>query len=212
MVILKAILLLCLPLFWYGRYDVRLWMATTILWLILKRWGESMKLSGIVLVAVVICLGSLRVNSIWTSKNSIDRERLVWNSEVFERQRVLQTKETMYLPYRLRDVVWGKSLYIYRIAGNSLRLVNVTELLDILWPVGFAGVVIGLGVMPRRWGLWLAVGLLASGMNKYPDKFYSWYMLWPVLYILIERGLKKLSKTTVVVLLILSSTWGVLSK
>jgi len=167
----------------------------------------------IVAVALVLLLwGTLITNNILTFPIKPDRERLIFNDRVTQEKILYHQKDARYVPYKLRLVLFNKSVYFYSFFTTVANFLTLKNLYDTILLVNIYPLITGsLWVVKNKRepingailiGLFLTFVVIS--INTSPDKFGSLFIASPLIFYLVVSGLQKVNKNIYLVLLIFS--------
>ncbi len=161
---------------------------------------------------LLLLWGTMISNSILTFPVKLNRERLIFNDRVTQEKILYHQKDARYVPYRLRQVLFNQSVYIYSLftsVANFLTLKNLydTLLLANIYPL-ITGSLRAIKNKKNSLNRTVLFGLLLTfviiGINRSPDKFSSLFMASPLIFYLIISGIQKVNTNIYAVLFIIS--------
>jgi hypothetical protein len=130
--------------------------------------------------------------------NLPDISQLITKSEPIKNYIIQHQKDTVFLPYKARLLIYNPLTYIYYGLGNMLHLVTLGNLIDVILLVNIYPLIMGfVKQIKEKKDIWFWIFLTASliiiGLDKSPDKFNSLYFLSPILIWLTTKGLEKIN-------------------
>lgn len=141
--------------------------------------------------------------------NKINSSNLIFNTTAYQESFTFFQKDAMYIPYKLRLLVYNQSVYIYSIFTNAFKLFSLNNLYDILLIANIYPFIYGLYLSFKSKNNWflllgLSIIFLIVGISKSPDKFNSLYFISPLFLYFILVGFKKINFKIYSLLLLIS--------
>lgn len=184
-------------------------LLISILWLLGIKFSK-LKIIFYSLILFLFIYGTLVNGSIAYLNGTFDHERLLFSDQISKNIVVNRQEDALFLPYRLRPIVYNSSIFIYSALEKIFQLISLKTIYDILllaniYPL-IIGIVTELKIKKQNWFLYLnliiTLGLI--GINRSPDKFNSFYYAAPMFLYLILAGFKKINLKIYSFLLLLS--------
>ena len=103
-----------------------------------------------------------------------------WQDEVYQQKIVETAKEGNYLPYRIRKMLWNRTV---------IAKTMVERMGNLLWFGNFCGlgaVSAGWGILKKKWKevVFFIFGVILIGIEKDPNPgYYFWFLLPTVLLV-----------------------------
>jgi hypothetical protein len=164
----------------------------------------------IILIALGLFFwGNLLGAKIINWPNFPDRSQLITGIEPIKTYMLLHQKDTVFLPYKTRLLIYNPLIYVYYGLGNVLHLITFGNLADVILLANIYPLIMGFWKkIKEKKNIWfwifLVVGLVTIAIDKSSDKFNSLYFLSPILVYLIVNGLEKINRKIYLGLLIIT--------
>jgi len=200
-----------LPVYWHYISNTSVYVSVFALLLILL---TQFKFKNRILAFLIIIgsfIFSLYANNLIIFPFKFLKEMLIfsdrWTNEAIS---TLQ-KEALYLPYKIRYLVFNKSVYIYSLIANVAELFTLKNLSDILllaniYPL-LAGFIKILKTPPEDkaifYGYIISV-LLAASLTRSANNLIPFLSLSPYFLLFILTGFKEVNRKIYFLLIILS--------
>jgi hypothetical protein len=200
-----------IPLFSFYPQNLKILIISIFLLTLLLIY---FKFRNITLGLLTICLVfffALYISKIVNFPFSISKDLLIY-SDRWSNQAIssLQT-EALYLPYKLRYLVFNKSIYIYTLMSNIAELFTIKNICGILLLANIYPLLRGLTSYFKNrykkglifYGYPLAV-LLATGISRSANNTATFLLLSPYLLLFTLLGYEKINRKIYFLLIILS--------
>lgn len=165
-------------------------------------WQFTGKIKDILIICWLIISSLNLLNSIelFDYANYFNQERLFFNDPQIRLDIERMQREAMYLPYRLRRVIFSSGVYVYRWLSNTMNFWRIGNYYDSFGILGVVCLVYGLGEIIKRQKadkiiilLCLAVTGLVAGLSRYDVKSNGWYPLMALFLGIEINGIKKMA-------------------
>jgi len=145
-------------------------------------------------------VGTLYTTRVITKEMTVDKVKLIFDMPTISDSIKKHQSDAIYIPYKLRLVLFNGSVYIYQILRNiahfwSLDNINKIVLLANLYPI-----ILGLKQLinkQKKLFLILLFGLVVNsvviGLNKMVDARGSTYLILPILIYFFIKGIGKVN-------------------
>jgi hypothetical protein len=181
------------------------------LWLIASKFTKVRNIF-IAVGFVSLLWGTLISNNILTFPSILNRDRLIFNDRVSQEKISYHQKDARYVPYRVRLILFNKSINIYSFFSSIFHFLTLKNLYDTLLLANIYPLVVGViqacKNRTRSFNgntlLALLLTFMIVGLNRSPDKFNSLFIAAPLFLYLIYLGLQKINKNIYIVLFIFS--------
>lgn len=147
----------------------------------IKGWLKYGLITGWLIIG---CLNLLNSIELFDYVNNFNQERLFFNDPQIRLDIDRMQREAMYLPYRLRGVIFSSGVYVYRWLSNTINFWRAGNYYNSYGILGVVCLVYGLREIIKRQNtdkiiilLCLAVTGLAAGLSRYDVKSNGWYPL-----------------------------------
>lgn len=156
--------------------------------------------------------GTLLSNQIFSTPFTPNYERLIWRVPTLNQSIINHQKDALYLPYRLRLLIFNKSVFIYTFFNQIAKLLTLRNLYDTILLANIYSLSRGVSIVyENRNKLTNKIALMVmlftltvAGINTSPDKFNSLFMALPFIIYLIVSGFEKINKKVYIALFIIS--------
>lgn len=125
---------------------------------------------------------------------NINKERWAWNILEVNRQIEQTSLEATYLPYRIRDLVFGKWYYLVLVFSNYFHIVNLTNQI-IVWGWWNLPIFI-LGFSKKNLTNLIAVMLILAGsafLRSFDSKS-TYYLVLPLALVIYWSGIERIKR------------------
>lgn len=161
---------------------------------------KFIKFGFFLLFLLIIFVGTLYTTRVITKEMTVDKVKLIFDMPTISDSIKKHQSDAIYIPYKLRLVLFNGSVYIYQILRNiahfwSLDNINKIVLLANLYPI-----ILGLKQLinkQKKLFLILLFGLVVNsvviGLNKMVDARGSTYLILPILIYFFIKGIGKVN-------------------
>ena len=204
-----------MPITWFHSRDLLVVSALGLMVTaeILMVWKDNWITKTVsILMLLVLFLGSMHSGEVFNWPWSYNYERVLVNQPYIKDQIQTQQNEAMYLPFRLRPMVFNKDVYIYDVLGNIFGFMSLNNLARVFLLANIYPFIYGLIESVKNINKWstkinlvaLGVGLFCAGLNRTPDKLNYFYLLTPVVVYFMWIGFKKVNLKIYSILMVIS--------
>lgn len=205
------ILFALIPLFYYlpNHYLISLLPLFSLVFLYLYNKFPSRYL--IIIWGISLFFGNLYSSGLIEYPFKIQSSQLIFNSPEINYNIQRHQQDALFIPYRVRLLVYSQLIYIYAFLTNLFNFLNLKNLYDILlianiYPF-FTGIYILIKQKSRFKDICLTAFLITAltvGIDRSSENFKSLYLLGPIFIYLILLGSQIISRKIYVVFWILS--------
>jgi hypothetical protein len=172
---------------------------------------EIKKISLAFVLFGVVMLGGFLTTRVVSKNFSIDKVKLISDMPSIRDAVAQHQKDALYVPYKIRLIIFNKSIYVYQVLRNIANFWNLDNFNKIFLWGNFYPIILGLRTLwlKQRDKFWICIsglsaGSLVIGLNKMTDaRGASWFML-PIFVYLFFKGIKKINKKVYACLLAIS--------
>jgi hypothetical protein len=168
----------------------------------------------VILIALGLFVwGNLLGAKIINWPNSFDISQPITGIEPIKDYMNQHQKDTVFLPYKVRLLIYNPLIYIYYGLGNMFHLITLGNLASVILWVNIYPLIIGIWEKIKEkkkiwFWIFLTTGLAIIAIDKSNDKFNSLYFLSPILVYLTAKGLEKINVKIYAVLLGVTILFG----
>lgn len=141
----------------------------------------------------------------------IQYQQLIFNSPEVNLHMYRHQQDALFIPYKVRLLVYSQLIYIYAALTNLFNFLNLKNIADVLlianlYPlfVGFINIFKQKGRFREIFLVAFLITALVAGIDRSADKFQSLYLLGPLFIYLILQGAQNINKKLYIILWILS--------
>lgn len=187
------------PILWFKPRAIWLMVAVVILFILW--WGLNktnkiwLKTAMVLTMLALVVMGGFISSEMYIWGSGFNQDRFFWEQADFKNQIFTRENEAMYMPYRLRVIVYKWPIVVNYWLGNAFGLVKINNLIGIVGILNIFPLIYGLICVNKdKWLVygWLTVATLVGAMNRMPDKSNTFYLALPVLVYLIYIGWKRI--------------------
>lgn len=187
------------------------------LYIYLTLWLISIKINNVRNIIIVFGFvsflwGTLISNDIILYPMQLNQERMMITDRVIQDKISYHQKDARYVPYKIRLILFNKSVYLYSALSSIAYFLSLKNLSDTILAANIYPLILGIVALYKNkknifdkavlWGF--IINLFIIGINKSPDKFNSLFMSAPLFLYLIISGFKKINKYIYAILLLVS--------
>lgn len=165
----------------------------------------------LVVWTIVFILGNLYSGEVIKYPFEIQTTQLIFNSPEINYHINRHQEDALYIPYKLRQIIYSQTIYIYALLTNFFDFLNLKNLYQVLLLANLYPLFIGIYKVFRNENRFKSLfivtfvaTILVCGVDRSPDKFQSLYPLSPFLIYLILLGADSINKKLYLFLLLLS--------
>ncbi len=200
-----------IPLFNHNYDLVVTLLAIGLILLLLAYLRTNFKLMLIPVILLYMIASSAYANEIIRLPFVFKTDRLIFNDRWTNQALAETEKEALYLPHRLRSLVFNKSVYLYVLLSKIAELFMLKNLYEILlianlYPL-FSGLIANLKLWNKeKLGIFLSIFLiiLIAVSSNGTNTFNTFILLSPFTIYFILRGFASINKKIYFLLVILS--------
>ena len=140
----------------------------------------------------------------------IQSSQLIFNSPEINYNIKRHQQDALYIPYKIRQLIYSDSVFSYAILTNFFDFLNLKNLSDALFIANLYPLFVGFYKFFRERFEFkylclsaFLITILIAGIDRSPDKFQSLYLLGPVFVYLIILGLRSINKKFYILLWVL---------
>lgn len=202
---LPIILLGLIPLFHfspnYQMLPTLICLITICLNIFLSLNHLALKLTILIPIFFLIILTSLISGNIVHPNFTLDIENTIFKTPSIEKAILRQQETALYVPYRLRSVIYSHLIYLHVLFGNISSAISLYNLYSTILLCNLYSLFVGLYCFFKKNTqkeyllvvLPLIFSLLSIGVNKHQDKFNFLYTLGFIFTYFIVRGLRNIN-------------------
>lgn len=161
--------------------------------------------------AIFLFLGSLYSSEVIKYPFDIQHSQLIFNSPEVNYHLNRHQEDALFIPYKLRQIVYSQTIYFYALLTNFFDFMNLKNLYDVLLLANLYPIFVGIYKIFIEKNKFkhiifsaFFVTMLTAGLDRSPDKFQSLYLLGPIFLYLILRGAQNINKKVYLALWALS--------
>ncbi len=158
-----------------------------------------------------LLLANLYLGEVIKYPFQIQHSQLIFNSPEVNYHLNRHQEDALFIPYRLRLLLYSKLIYVYALLTNFFDFLNLKNLYDVLLLANLYPIFIGsykIFIEKGRFKYLIFssffVTILTSGVDRSADKFQSLYLLAPIFIYLILKGSQHINKKVYLILWALS--------
>ncbi len=162
-----------------------------------------------ILVFVVI-IGTLFTTRVINKDFSVNKVKLIFDMPSIGDSISQHQKDARYMPYKVRLIIFNKSVYVYQIFRNISNFWNLNNINKTILLVNIYPLVVGFYFLKKRdkrklmCVLLILANSLIIGINKMVDARAATLFILPVFAFLIIKGIPKINLKIYLPLLILN--------
>lgn len=165
----------------------------------------------ILIWGVFLFLGNLYSGEIIKYPFTIQHSQLIFNSPEINLHMYRHRQDALFIPYKVRQLVYSQLIYIYALLTNLFNFLNLKNLSDALLIANLYPLFIGLIKVIKQENRFrnicfaaFIITALTAGIDRSADRFQSLYLLGPLFIFLILTGTPNINKKIYITLWILS--------
>lgn len=201
-----------MPLFHFSpTYEVISLLNLFLLFLLYLYINLHKKYLILTIWGMLLLFGNIYSGEIIKYPFNIQYSQLIFNSPEINFHINRHQQDALFIPYKIRLVVYSKLIYVYALLTNLFNFLNLKSLSDILlianlYPL-FIGIYKALKQKNKLRDIFIVgflITALIAGVDRSTDKFQSLYLLGPIFIYLILLGLQSVNKKIYLSLWVLS--------
>src|SRR3989344_747513 len=191
-----------IPLFNYLPYINLISLLPLIslsFFILYKRWPKKWIL---IFFAISLFVGNIYSGEIIKYPLNLQDTQLIFNSPEINYHIKRHTEDALFLPFKMRQLLYSKLVYIYAAFTNFFDFLNLKNISDVLLIANIYPLFMGFSLLFKQEKVFrnfclmaFFVTLFTAGIDRSPDKFQSLYLLSLIFLFLIILGLQKINKT-----------------
>ncbi len=200
-----------IPLFYYLPNSNLISLLPLISTGILSLYKVISKKWVIIVWVIFLLVGNSFSGEIIKYPFNIQDSQLIFNSPEINYNIKRHQSDALFIPFKLRQLVYSNLIFIYAILNNFFDFLNLKNLYDILlisslYPLflGCYKIFMEKNELRDIYLITFVVVILTAGIDRSPDKFQSLYLLGPIFINLIILGVQSINKKLYLFLLLLS--------
>lgn len=141
---------------------------------------------------------------------NIEFSQLIFNSPEVNYNLSRHQEDALYIPYKIRLLIYSQLIYIYAILTNFFDFINLKNLYEVLLIANLYPLFLGIHKIFNQNSEYknlcltaFLVTMLTAGLDRSPDKFESLYLLGPIFIYIILLGFQNIKKKVYLFLWIL---------
>lgn len=165
----------------------------------------------LVVFGFILFVGILYCNEVVKFPFEIQQMQLIYNSPEVNYNLTRHQEDALFLPYKMRLIVYSKLIYLYALLTNFFDFLNFKNLYETLMLANLYPLFIGIYKIIRenqklKFLIITAflITLFIAGLDRSPDKSQSLYLISPLLIYLIILGAENVNKKIYFLLWIIS--------
>lgn len=208
---LGDLLIFLLPIFWFvPKYGFLVYFLPLLTFFLLTFELKIQTKLSIFIITLLFAYSCLVSNGLINPDLTVNKENFWWGKPDIRLEIETLRKQALYLPYSSRRLVFSPLIYLHKIFGASMSLLNPFYLIATVSLVNFY--LIGRSIIKIRkpeslnlLALWLTfLALFIAGLSRSPDKFNAFYLLLPVFTYYLWLGLYKVNQKLLLLLTLIS--------
>lgn len=199
------------PLLYYQSKTFFIYPLALLSILFFVLYKKFLKTSIMVVWLIFLFIGNLYVSEVINFPFDIQESQLIFNSPEINYHIKRHQEDALYLPYKIRQLVYSSPVFFYASISNFFDLITIKNISDILLLANVYPLFLGLYEITSERNrlrnfilLSFLITLITTGIDRSADKFQSLYLLFPMFIYLIFLGYKKVDKKLYISLFILS--------
>lgn len=200
-----------IPLFYYLPNSNLISLLPLISVGILSLYKHISRKWVIIIWVIFLLVGNSFSGEIIKYPFNIQNSQLIFNSPEINYNIKRHQTDALFIPFKLRQIVYSDFIFIYAILTNFFDFLNLKDLYDVLLIANLYPIFVGCyKIFMEKNGLrniyltTFIVVIFTAGVDRSPDKFQSLYLLGPMFINLIILGVQGINKKLYLFLLLLS--------
>lgn len=184
-----------IPIFLYAPVNVFFSFFPLLILGIIYLYNRNPNKLFLVMFGFILFVGILYCGEVIKFPFEIQQMQLIYNSPEVNYNLTRHQEDALFLPYKMRLIVYSKLIYLYALLTNFFDFLNLKNLYEILILANLYPLFIGIYKVIRenqklKFLIITAflITLFIAGLDRSPDKFQSLYLLGPIFLYLILVG------------------------
>jgi len=171
-------------------------LLTLMLWIIysLKRTSSIIKYFSLLLIILISCLSVLYLNEIITQSFTFNYQRTFIIDNKYNEQILNYQKEALYLPYKLRPIIYGKWIFVFDVIERTFNWLWIDKFIIAFGiPILYSSIKGILKFPQRDFVIVFFVCALSGVIARNPNTLSIYFLLSPLAIILLATILPKIN-------------------